>query len=73
MNLFNIYMDLGVAIHHAIQVELRNLNSWYTHDNLFCINVWYYLLYRGAWAIAMVTFHVPGELHAHNMPVDREI
>ena len=27
-------------------------------------------LYQGTWAIAMVTFDVPQEIYAHNMPVD---
>ena len=30
-------------------------------------------LYHGAWAITMVTFDVPQEIYAHNMPVEREI
>ena len=34
---------------------------------------YYIYLYHGAWAIAMVTFDVPREIYAHNLPVDREI
>ena len=34
MNLWQTYMALGGAW-LAIQVELRSMNLWYTHDNLF--------------------------------------
>ena len=48
------------------------------HDNyceIFRCNLKHYKydLYHGVWVIAMVTFDVPQEIYAHNMPVDREI